>query len=91
MRLYGYIQTCGFERSCFDSCVYLCNKGGSRTYLLLYVDDMLIASDSLKGIQEVKDLLQAEFEMKDLREAKVMLGMQIEREMQPNKVKFHQT
>lgn len=52
---------------------------------------MLIASDSLKGIQEVKDLLQAEFEMKDLREAKVMLGMQIEREMQPNKVKFHQT
>lgn len=49
------------------------------TYLLLYVDDMLIASNSLKGIVEVKKLLAYEFEMKDLGEAKVILGMQINR------------
>lgn len=35
-------------------------------YLLLYVDDMLIVNNSVKGIQEVKELLASEFEMKEL-------------------------
>jgi hypothetical protein len=38
----------GFQRSQYDSCVYLKFISGSPAYLLLYVDDMLIASKSMK-------------------------------------------
>lgn len=45
-----------FVRSNYDSCVYFCNEGGFRTYILLYVDDMVIASESILGIQKVKNI-----------------------------------
>ena len=35
-------------------------------YLLLYVDDMLIASQSMVKIKELKAELSREFDMKDL-------------------------
>ena len=38
-------------------------------YLLLYVDDMLIASRFRSGIDALKRDLSSEFEMKDLGEA----------------------
>ena len=41
---------------------------------------MLIASGSLKDIQELKQQLNSEFEMKDLGKAKRILGMEIIRD-----------
>ena len=35
-------------------------------YLLLYIDDMLLAGADLREIQKVKDDLRVTFEMKDL-------------------------
>jgi len=45
--------------------------------LLLYVDDMLIASKSRSAIDKLKKDLSFEFEMKDLGEAKKVLGMEL--------------
>ena len=50
---------------------------GTRLYLLLYVDDMLIACKSKKRVQELKAALSQEFEMKDLGPARKILGMEI--------------
>jgi len=44
----------------------------------LYVDDMIIASKSKSVIDKLKKDLSSEFEMKDLGEAKKVLGMEIE-------------
>ena len=52
--------------------------GGKYIYLLLYVDDMLIASKSKSAIDKLKKDLYFEFEMKDLSEVKKVLGMEIE-------------
>lgn len=49
-------------------------------YLLLYVDDMLIASHSLAEIQSLKLKLRSAFEMKELGEAKKILGKEITRD-----------
>ena len=49
-------------------------------YLLLYVDDILIACTRVDEIQKLKLLLSGEFEMKDLGNAKQILGMEITRD-----------
>ena len=67
----------GFKRSNYDSCVYLKTVNGSTIYLLLYVDDMLIAAKSMSGINKLKKQPSNEFETKDLDAAKKILGMEI--------------
>ncbi|GKG59610.1 retrovirus-related pol polyprotein from transposon TNT 1-94, partial [Tanacetum coccineum] len=48
-------------------------------YLLLYVDDMLIACKSKAEIRSTKSLLKKEFNMKELKKVKKILGMEIVR------------
>jgi hypothetical protein len=56
----------GFKRSLYDSCVYIKFIDGSPMYLLLYVDDMLIAAKSKIDIANLKEQLSSKFEMEDL-------------------------
>ncbi|GKB48936.1 retrotransposon protein, putative, ty1-copia subclass [Tanacetum coccineum] len=76
-----YMLSNGFKRSSYDSCVYYKSYApGEYIYLLLYVDDMLIACKSKADIGSTKSLLKKEFDMKELEEAKKMLGMEIVRD-----------
>ena len=75
------MTTHGFRRCNYDSCVYFIkNRDGSFVYLLLYVDDMLITARDKEEIKKVKSQLSAKFKMKDLGEAKKILGMEIMRD-----------
>lgn len=47
--------------------------------MLLYADDMLIASKSMIEIEELKAQMKNHFEMKDLGETKKILRMEITR------------
>ncbi|KAH9654969.1 hypothetical protein KPL70_022170 [Citrus sinensis] len=71
----------GYLRSQYDSCVY-CKflPSGDGIYLLLYVDDMLIACKHREEIEKLKTELRAEFEIKDLGSASKILGMQVKRD-----------
>ena len=80
----------GFKRSNYDSCVYLKTVKGSTICLLLYVDDMLIAAQSMSDINEVNKQLSNESEMKDLGAAKKILGMEISRDRPFGKVYLSQ-
>ena len=61
----------GYSKSGYDSCVYHRKLlDDSFVYLLLYVDDMLIATKNLIKINRLKTQLRGEFEMKDLSAAK---------------------
>ena len=80
-RFHTFMVKQGYLRSEYDPCVYL--KGLSAedmVYLLLYVDDMLIASKKISTIQRLKDQLSSEFEMIDLGTARRILGMDIIRD-----------
>ena len=79
-RFDSFMLAHGFKRSQYDSCVYIKFVNGSPIYLLLYVDDMLIAAKSMKEITTLKAQLSSEFEMKDLGPAKKILGMEIKRD-----------
>ena len=75
----------------YNPCVYY-NKlpGGEYIYLLLYMDDILFASKSRSVIDKLKKDLSSEFEMKDLSEAKKVLGMEIEWDWKSDKVSLTQ-
>ena len=79
-RFDSFMLSHGFKRSKYDSCVYIKHVNGSSIYLLLYVDDMLIAAKSKVEITKLKKLLSSEFDMKDLGAAKKILGMEITRD-----------
>jgi hypothetical protein len=48
-RFDSFMISHGFKRSDYDSCVYLKTVNGSAIYLLLYVDDMLIAAKDIRN------------------------------------------
>jgi len=76
-----FMRSTGYTRSLKDSCVYFkMNKEEERTFLLLYVDDMLIISKNKDTVKELKESLSSTFEMKDLGQAKRILGMEIQKD-----------
>jgi len=79
-RFDSFMLAHSFKRSKYDSCVYIKHVNGSPIYLLLYVDDMLIAAKSKIEITKLKKLLSSGFDMKDLGSAKKILGMEISRD-----------
>ena len=61
-----FLQVLKLFSSWIDHCVYFQKlQEGTFIYLLLYVDDMLIASKSKVEIERLKTQLNLEFEMKD--------------------------
>jgi hypothetical protein len=63
----------------FDKCVYYKKNNSDFIILCLYVDDILLFGTSLKIIQETKNYLSSKFDMKDLGEADIILGMKLKR------------
>ena len=69
-RFDSFMFSHGFKWSDYNSRVYLNTVNGSAIYLLLYVDDMLIATKNKSEIAKLKAQLNKEFEMKNLGAAK---------------------
>ena len=61
----------------YDSALFLRRTDKGTILLLLYVDDMIITGDDLNGIQELKNFLSQQFEMKDLGHLSYFLGLEI--------------
>ena len=67
----------GYIASSYDSALFLLRTDKCTILLLLYVDDIIITGDDLSGIQELKDFLSQQFEMKDLGHLSYFLGLEI--------------
>ncbi|KAJ9557526.1 hypothetical protein OSB04_012140 [Centaurea solstitialis] len=73
------IKEFGFAKSEFEPCVYTKFSGSIVTFLVLYVDDILIIGNDVPTLQSVKTWLSKCFQMKDLGEAAYILGIKIYR------------
>lgn len=71
----------------YDSCVYyIVLEDGSFILLMLYVDDMLIVTNNMYEVDLLKSKLSNEFDMKDIGDAKKILGMEIQRNRNARKL-----
>jgi hypothetical protein len=74
------IKGFGFKENVEDNCVYAKFKNGKYIFLILYVDDILLASSDVNLLMETKKFLSSNFDMKDLGEASFVLGIEIHRD-----------
>ncbi|KAL2227745.1 UNVERIFIED_CONTAM: Retrovirus-related Pol polyprotein from transposon TNT 1-94 [Sesamum indicum] len=69
----------GFTVNENDKCIYCKVKGDKLIILCLYVDDILLIGSCLDIIIETKSFFKNKFEMKDMGEANVILGIKLTR------------
>jgi hypothetical protein len=73
------LTTMGFSSTAADTSLYVKENASDRTYVLVYVDDLLIVGAS-SSVMRVKQQIAAKFSVKDAGEATYFLGMTIKRD-----------
>ncbi|WRX29200.1 Reverse transcriptase [Theobroma cacao] len=74
------ITSFGFVESKVDKCIYLKISKSKFIFLVLYVDDILLANSDLRMLKETKKLLSRQFDMKDIGETSYVLGIAIHKD-----------
>jgi hypothetical protein len=74
------IRSFAFKENEEDNCIYAKFRNGKFIFLILYVDDILLASSDVSPLLETKRFLSSNFDMKDLGEVSFILGIEIHRD-----------
>ncbi|GJT39442.1 uncharacterized mitochondrial protein-like protein [Tanacetum coccineum] len=77
-----------FTQNHDEPCVYKKASGSNVTFLILYVDDILIMGNHIPMLQDVKSYIGRCFAMKDLGEAAYILGIKIYRDRSKRLIEF---
>ncbi|GJR01658.1 retrotransposon protein, putative, ty1-copia subclass [Tanacetum coccineum] len=84
------IKRFGFDQNLDEPCIYQKASGSNVTFLILYVDDIIIMGNHIPSLQSVKDYLGKCFAMKDLGEATFILGIKIYRDRSKRLIRLGQ-
>jgi hypothetical protein len=87
--LHEQLSQLGYSVSVADPGLYVCSKvgpDGERVLLLVYVDDMLLASPSSAAVQEAKEMLLSIFDARDLGAVRDFVGMHTERDVEQGSI-----
>lgn len=87
-RVTTFLSSLGFRRSRYDLCVYFAWRSSDCMFLAFHVDDFVIATSSGDWEDEFIKAFAKEFEIKDLGEPKLLLGMTVEYSRELRKLKL---
>lgn len=73
-----FLVNLGFQRSTADYCLYYKSSGKDIIFVLIYVDDIILAGINLNIIEKCKKDLMNKFELQDKGDLKNFLGLEIE-------------
>lgn len=74
------ITSFGFIENKVDQCIYLKISGSKFIFLVLYIDDILLATGDIGFLHETKQFLSKSFQMSDLGESSYVRGIEIIRD-----------
>ena len=80
LRFDEVIKEFGFVQNKEEACIYKKLSGSSVSFLVLYVDDILLIGNDVNLLNSVKEYLNSKFSMKDLGEAAYVLCIKIYRD-----------
>jgi hypothetical protein len=81
----------GYKQLNADTCIYQKDQQGERIYLTVYVDDLVIATQNLRTLQQVKTWLKSKFKMTDGEEISYILGWEISRNRSKHTITISQS
>jgi len=71
------IVSFGFKENTIDRCIYLKVSGVKVIFLILYVDDILLATNDLGLLHVTKKFLSSNFEMQGMGETSYVIKIKI--------------
>ncbi|CAI7744494.1 unnamed protein product [Closterium sp. NIES-53] len=90
LKLRGLLEEIGFTPSTADHSLFMLGEGEQRSFMVVYVDDILIFSPSSDLVKEVMLKLQDKFKCKALGDLSFYLGLHIERDVEKRCMRVHQ-
>jgi len=78
-RLCGKQVQLGFTPSKGDTSLFFYHKGTVTMFVLVYIDDIIVASSSLAATKALLTDLEAEFALKDLGDLHYFVGIEVKR------------
>ncbi|CAI7812226.1 unnamed protein product, partial [Closterium sp. NIES-54] len=90
LKLRGVLEEIGFTPSTADHSLFMLGEGEQRSFMVVYVDDILIFSLSSDLVKEVMLKLQDKFKCKALGDVSFYLGLHIERDVEKRCMRVHQ-
>ncbi|CAI7798314.1 unnamed protein product [Closterium sp. NIES-53] len=90
LKLRGVLEEIGFTPSSADHSLFMLGEGEQRSFMVVYVDDILIFSPSSDLVKEVMLKLQDKFKCKALGDVSFYLGLHIERDVEKRCMRVNQ-
>ncbi|CAI5991353.1 unnamed protein product [Closterium sp. NIES-65] len=90
MKLREVLEGIGFTPSTADHSLFMLGEGEQRSFMVVYVDDILIFSPSSDLVKEVMLKLHDKFKCKSLGDVNFYLGLHIERDVEKPSMRVHQ-
>ncbi len=90
LKLHSMLTMLGFQRINCDYSVYVYRHDGVKVFMPVYVDDLLIASNSKAAIQQVKIDLATHFTIHDQGPVQSILGIKVVRDHSAHTISLSQ-
>ena len=89
-KFHNIISSFSFVINPTDNCIYNKFSGSKYNFFVVYVDDILLATNEPNLLRDTKKFMTKNFEMKDLANVSYVLGIQIYRDRPKNIVGLSQ-
>lgn len=86
----AFFKSIGFKQLNGDPNILIRQLEGETSIVSIYVDDFLLASNTITTLYAIKKSLAREYNMKDLGEVKTIIGWQMSRDTVAHTIKINQ-